>query len=167
MLECEASHSYFLILCIHVYVCLCAYVSMLVYMLRCVDRIEVDRLWPACRLCVFSRGCGLICGKVLDVLPHSGLRGASPGEHKQRCCVSHKSLLPLKLPTHFFPVQIPKPLNFPGSRSENSGANLTQTPTPPPPHPTTPVMTLHPPSHTSTQDIRDLLPHSLNKDLTS
>lgn len=39
----------------------------------------------------------------------------------------------------------------------------------PPPHPhlSTPVTTLHPPSYTSTRDIRDLPPHFLNKDLTS
>lgn len=145
-----ASYFYFHIPCIHVYVCLCICVHACVYVEVWVLGVEVDRLWPACRHYVFSRGCGLICGKALDVLPHSGLRGASPGEHKQRCCVSHKSLLPLKLPTHFFPVQIPKPLNFPGSRSENSSVNLTQTPHP---HPTTPVMTLHhlcilpPPQH--------------------
>lgn len=160
-----ASHFYFRIPCIHVYVCLCICVHSCVYVEVCVVGMEVDRPWPACHHSVFSRGSGLICGKVLDVLPHSGLRGASPGEHKQRCCVSHKSLLPLKLPAHFFPVQIPKPLNFPGSRSENSGVNLTQTP-----HPTTPVTTLHHPPHppyTSTRDIRDLPPHSLNKDLTS
>lgn len=125
---------------IYVRSCLCVLSS--VYVEVRVDRMEVDRPWPVCRLCVFSRGCGLICGKALDVLPHSGLRGARPEEHKQRCCVSHKSLLPLKLPTHFFPVQIPKPLNFPGSRSENSGVNLTQTPCP---HPTTPVTTPPPP----------------------
>lgn len=58
-------------------------------------------------------------------------RGASPGEHKQRCCVSHKSPLPLKLPARFFPVQIPQPLNFPGSCSENSGKK----PHPDPPNP--------------------------------
>lgn len=128
------------------YAFMCIYVHVCVYVEVCVDgvEVEVDRPWPVCRRCIFSRGCGLICGKALDVLPHSGLRGASPGEHKQRCCVSHKSLLPLKLPTHFFPVQIPKPLNFPGSRSENGGVNLTQTPHP---HPTDPVTTLHPPIH--------------------
>lgn len=78
--------------------------------------------------------------------------------------MSHKSLLPLKLPTHFFPVQIPKPLNFPGSRSENSGVNLTQTPT----TPTTALLSRPSTPYTpAAQDIRDLPPHSLNKDLTS
>lgn len=80
---------------------------------------------------------------------------SQPQEHKQRCCVSHKSLLPLKLPACFFPVQIPQPLNFSWQPVRKQQSKPHPEP-PPSPSPSAPH-----------QHIGDRQSSSLNKSLTS